>query len=184
MDAAALQHYGFFRRLGLFPVEAGTRRGAAQFLRATEEIFAQPDPVLWLTPEGRFTDVRTRPVVFRPGLAALIARLGSCTLVPLALEYTFWDERLPEILMGCGRPIQVADGRRHTADEWNEIVCTALAETQDELAVLARLRDPAHFETILAGRVGISGVYEAWKRLLAFFTGREYQASHGSIRHS
>ena len=40
MDAAALKHYGFLRKLGLFPVESGTRRGAAQFLRA-----AQRDPL-------------------------------------------------------------------------------------------------------------------------------------------
>ena len=43
--------------------------------------------------------MRTRPAIFRPGLAALVARLGACTLVPLAFEYTFWDERLPEILI-------------------------------------------------------------------------------------
>ncbi len=56
--------------------------------------------------------MRTRPAVFRPGLAALVARLGACTLVPLAFEYTFWDERLPEILISCGQPIEVTDGRR------------------------------------------------------------------------
>lgn len=59
----------------------------------------------------------------------------------------------------------------------------ALAATQDELAPLAKLRNPERFETILSGRVGISGVYEAWKRCVALLTGRVYQGSHGSIRH-
>ena len=184
MDAAALKHYGFLRRLGLFPIEAGSRRGAVQFLRAAEEIFSRTDSVLWLTPEGRFTDMRTRPVVLRPGLAALVAKLGACTLVPVALEYTFWDERLPEVLICCGQPIKVTDGRQYTTEEWNERAGAALAETQDELAALARLRDPAHFQTILAGRVGIGGVYEAWKRVVALLKGREYQASHGSVHRS
>jgi 1-acyl-sn-glycerol-3-phosphate acyltransferase len=184
MDAVALKHYGFLRRLGFFPIETGTRRGAAQFLRAAEEIFSRRDSVLWLTPEGRFTDMRTRPVVFRPGLAALVAKLGNCTLVPVALEYTFWDERLPEILICCGQPIKVSDGREHSTGEWNDRVSAALAETQDELAALAKLRDPAYFETILAGRVGMGGVYEAWKRMVALLTGRQYQASHGSIHRS
>jgi hypothetical protein len=56
-----------------------------------------------------------------------------------------------------------------------------MASTQDELAALVRLRDPANFETILSGRLGISGVYEGWKRLLALLTGRDYQPGHGSI---
>jgi 1-acyl-sn-glycerol-3-phosphate acyltransferase len=181
MDAAALKHYGFLRKLGLFPIETGTSRGAVQFLRAAKEILSRPDSVLWVTPEGRFTDMRSRPVVFRPGLAALVARLDACTLVPMAAEYTFWDERLPEILICCGQPIRVSEGRRQSTEEWNERLCAALAATQDELAALAKLRDPANFETILSGRLGISGVYEGWKRLLALLTGRDYQASHGSI---
>ncbi len=183
MDAGALKHYGFLRRLGLFPVENGTRRGAIQFLRAAHQILSTPNSVLWVTPEGRFTDMRTRPAIFRPGLAALVARLGACTLVPLAFEYTFWDERLPEILVSCGQPLEVTDGKLNSAAEWNQWLEAALTATQDELAALAKLRDPKRFETILSGRVGISGVYETWKRFVALLTGRVYQGSHGSIRH-
>jgi 1-acyl-sn-glycerol-3-phosphate acyltransferase len=182
MDSAALQHYGIFRKLGLFAVEPGTLRGAAQFLRAAREILSTPNSVLWVTPEGRFTDMRTRPAVFRPGLAALVARTGACTLVPLAIEYTFWDERLPEILISCGEPIHIADGQAQTAPEWSARLAAALSATQDELALLSKLRDPALFTTVLAGSVGIGGVYDAWKWLLALRTGRVYQRSHGSIR--
>ncbi|MGC2398987.1 MAG: lysophospholipid acyltransferase family protein [Acidobacteriaceae bacterium] len=185
MDGLALKHYGFLGKLGMFPVEAGTRRGAAQFLKAANQIFSTPDSVLWLTPEGRFSDVRTRPLVFRSGLAALGARFGACTLVPLAAEYTFWDERLPEILLCCGQPIEAGgDGQPHSSEEWNERLAGALANTQDELAGLAKLRDGTRFETVLSGRVGVSGVYEGWKRLLSAVTGRAYQGSHGSIHRS
>jgi 1-acyl-sn-glycerol-3-phosphate acyltransferase len=183
MDEAALKHYGFLRKLGFFPVENGTRRGAAQFLRAAHQILSTPDSVLWITPEGRFTDIRTRPAIFRPGLSALVARLGECTLVPLAFEYTFWDERLPEILVSCGQPVVVTSGQQHSVAEWNDRLAAALAATQDELATLAKLRDPERFETILSGRVGISGIYEGWKRFVALLTGRVYEGSHGSIRH-
>jgi 1-acyl-sn-glycerol-3-phosphate acyltransferase len=183
MDEAALKHYGFLRKLGFFPVENGTRRGAAQFIHAAHQILSTPNSVLWISPEGRFTDMRTRPAHFRPGLATLVARVGACTLVPLAIEYTFWDERLPEILVSCGQPVEVTDGEQHSVEEWNDRLEAALAATQDELAALAKLRDPARFETILSGRVGTSGVYEAWKRLVALLTGRVYEGSHGNIRH-
>jgi 1-acyl-sn-glycerol-3-phosphate acyltransferase len=182
MDAAALKHYAIFRKLGLFPVETGTPRGAAQFLRAAREILSTPNAVLWVTPEGRFTDVRTRPPVFRPGLAALVARTGACTVVPLALEYTFWDERLPEILISCGEPIRISDGQAHTAAEWSSQLAAALVATQDELAALSKLRDPALFSIVLSGRVGIGTVYDAWKRWVALLTGRIYEGSHGGIR--
>jgi 1-acyl-sn-glycerol-3-phosphate acyltransferase len=182
MDAAALKHYGVFRKLGLFPVENGTPRGAAQFLRAAREILSRPHSVLWVTPEGHFTDMRTRPAVFRPGLAALVARTGACTLVPLAMEYTFWDERLPEILISCGEAIKIADGRLRNTAEWSEQLAAGLADAQDELAALSKLRDPALFTTILSGGVGVGAVYDAWKRLLALLGGRAYQGSHGSIR--
>jgi 1-acyl-sn-glycerol-3-phosphate acyltransferase len=182
MDAAALKHYTIFRKMGLFPVEAGTHRGAAQFLRAARAILATPNSVLWITPEGRFTDVRVRPPRFEPGLAALVSRCESCVVVPIAFEYTFWDERLPEILLNCGEPIRIADGQSHTAAEWNTQFATAMARTQDELAALSTLRDPSLFTTVLSGKVGIGGVYEAWKRLLAMVSGRAYQGSHGSLR--
>jgi hypothetical protein len=182
MDAAALKHYALLGKLGLFAVEGGTRRGAAQFLRAGQEILSTPNSVLWVTPEGRFTDMRTRPAIFRPGLAALVARAGACTVVPLAFEYTFWDERLPEILASWGQAIEVTDGSLHSAVEWSDRLALALAATQDELAALAKTRDPARFATVLSGRVGVSGVYEGWQRLRALLSGHAYQGSHGSIR--
>jgi 1-acyl-sn-glycerol-3-phosphate acyltransferase len=182
MDAAALRHYAILSKLGLFPVENGTRRGAAQFLRASEEILATSNSVLWVTPEGRFTDARTRPAVFRPGLAALVARLGTCTVMPLAFEYTFWNEKLPEVLMSWGNPFHIQESAKQTAEQWSEHLTAALEATQDELATLAMQRDPALFTTVLSGRVGIGGVYETWKRLLALISGRAYQGSHESIR--
>jgi hypothetical protein len=104
--------------------------------------------------------------------------------VPLAFEYTFWDERLPEILASYGQPIAVADHPEYCAEEWNERLCAALLSAQDEVADLAKPCDPSRFETIISGRVGMSGVYDAWKRLVALLTGRVYLGSHGSIHPS
>jgi 1-acyl-sn-glycerol-3-phosphate acyltransferase len=183
MDATALAHYGFFKKLGIFPVETGSAKGAAQFLRAAREIFAIPDSILWITPEGRFTDVRTRPSAFRPGMAALVARLGACTMVPLATEYTFWDERFPEILLSCGEPIRVAEAGQHTPEEWNDLLAASLTKAQDELALLSLQRDPAKFATVLGGRAGIGVVYDAWQRVRALLRGRIYRGSHAEVVH-
>ena len=105
MDAEALKRYPILRKLGIFPVEMSSARGAAQFLRTSEAILAAGG-VLWITPQGRFADVREE-LVFKPGLGALAARVPDVTLVPLAIEYVFWDERLPETLLRVGEPLRV-----------------------------------------------------------------------------
>ena len=181
MDSAALKHYGIFRPMGFFPVDNATARGAAQLLRAGRQVLSRPGSVLWITPESQFQDVRKRPIVFRPGLGALMSRSGRLTCVPIAIEYVFWNERLPEILINVGEPLEIADGTMEEARTWTNLLSYAMAATLDELAMLATERDPAAFETILSGAGGIGGVYEIWKRFTCMLTGRPYYHDHGSL---
>ncbi len=184
MEASALRRYGFMRRLGLFPVDNDSSRAGAQFLRSGAAILDHPNAVLWVTPEGHFTDVRTRPAQWRPGVAALLHRSRQCTVVPLALEYTFWDERRPEALALVGEPLTVTDGAAGSADAWQTELLRAMTAAQDELAALAMTRDAARFATVLSGKVGVGGVYELWKRAQAHLSGRPYVPGHGSIPHA
>ncbi|HEY0785223.1 MAG TPA: lysophospholipid acyltransferase family protein [Acidobacteriaceae bacterium] len=170
IDDRSLTRYGILGGLGLFPVEQGTARGAVQFLRAARRILSDPNSLLWLTPQGGFTDVRSRPLVFKPGLASLIKRLDQVTVVPLAYEYTYWDRRLPEILTLCGQPVTFTRGQLDGGSLSGESGITAaltgaLAATQDELAVLAASRNPAHFHTVLGGQPEGSGLAGAWRNL-------------------
>jgi 1-acyl-sn-glycerol-3-phosphate acyltransferase len=181
MDEVALAHYGVFRPMGFFPVDNGTNRGAAQLLRAGAQVLARPGSVLWITPESQFQDVRKRPIVFRPGLGSLMSRTGRMTCVPIAIEYAFWNERLPEILVNVGEPLEIADGTMEDARTWTNLLSYATAATLDELAMLAMERDPEAFETVLSGASGIGGVYELWKRFMCAVTGRPYYHDHGSL---
>lgn len=181
MDATALEHYSIFRPMGFFPVDNASARGAAQLLRAGAQVLARPGSVLWITPESQFQDVRQRPIVFRPGLGALMSRTGRMTCVPIAIEYAFWNERLPEILVNVGEPLEIADGTMEDARTWTNLLSYATAATLDELAMLTMARDPAAFETVLAGSGGIGGVYELWKRFSCAISGRPYHHEHGSL---
>ena len=70
MEAAALKHYGFLRKLGLFPIETGTRRGAASSAatpRGTliQKIVRQPSPatsVRMRIPPMSWPEVAARPI--------------------------------------------------------------------------------------------------------------------------
>jgi 1-acyl-sn-glycerol-3-phosphate acyltransferase len=178
MDAAALEHYGIFRQLGVFGVEMKTARGAAQFLRTGKSI-VESGGVLWVTPQGRFADTRERPLGFKPGLAALAAKLeGGCTVVPLAIEYTFWNERLPETLLRLGEPVTVHGGN---PEEVQEAIEAALLKTMEALKRDAITRDPAAFSLLQDGTVGTGGFYEPIQRMWAWLRRKPFVPAHSAI---
>lgn len=172
MDAEALQRYGILRRLGIFGVEMETARGAVQFLRTGEAVLASGG-VLWVTPQGKFVDARVRPLEFKAGLGALAARLPECTMLPLAIEYTFWDERTPECLLEFGEVVHVNRG-----DDLHGVLEAALLETMEDLKQAAINRRPEAFRTLRAGVAGSGGFYALGQRFMAFVMRREYRAEH------
>ncbi|MDE3103885.1 MAG: lysophospholipid acyltransferase family protein [Acidobacteriota bacterium] len=175
MDAASLERYRILKKIGIFPVEMATARGAVQFLRTGEAVL-RSGGVLWVTPEGRFVDARERPRSFKPGLAGLAVRVAPCTVQPLAIEYVFWDERLPECLLRLGKPVQVAAGESAEAVEARLVA--ALEGTMDELRELALTRSNAGFTVLERGALGVGGAYGLGKRLWAALRGQPYAAEH------
>ncbi len=172
IDADQLKRYAVLRPLGLFPVQTGTVRGTVQFFRVAETVLARGD-VLALTPQGAFTDPRMRPAGLKPGLGALLARLEqrglSATVIPVALEYTFWNQRSPEALVALGRPFGTAPAMPpRTADVWTALLDEQLTTVQDELSALSQHRDEDAFQIVLQGSRGAAGLYGRWQRLRGF----------------
>jgi len=180
IDRAALAKYKVLSRVGLFGVEQGTIAGAAEFLRTARAILAHDHASLWITAQGRFTDVRERPVVLLPGVGHVAAEMSRGIILPLALEYVFWDERTPEALAAFGQPIPVGTAPHTSARGWTRLIADALASTQDRLAADARSRDPSRFATLIDGRVGVGGVYDFGRRVKSWFTGRRFRPGHRS----
>ena len=179
MDAEALERYGILKRVGVFGVEMKTARGAAQFLRTGLSVLER-DGVLWVTPQGRFADPRERPLSFKPGLAALASRVkGGCTVLPLAIEYTFWDERLPETLLHFGEPLRF---NGESAEQVETALRGALLGAMETLESKAIARNPALFDVLQQGRVGTGGFYQFGQRIFARLSGRDFQAAHTATR--
>lgn len=181
MDAIALQRYGLFRKLGFFPVEQKSPRGAVQFLRSARMVLQSPQSLLAVTPQSRFADVRERPVEFEGGLGLLATRVERALFVPLAVEYVFWEERLPEILVRFGDPVAVNHQISATqpAVEWTKYLERRMQENQDALAAEVQRRNPASFEMILRGGAGQGGVYDWWRSVQARFRGETFEKEHG-----
>lgn len=177
IDARALEQYPILRRLGIFPVEMASPRGAAQFLRTAEAIL-RSGGVLWLTPQGRFADPRELPLAFKPGLGALALRLPEVSLVPLAVEYTFWDERLPETLLHAGDPFHITPGK-DTAQATRELE-DALATSMYALQRAAMRREASAFTAIFTGSRGTGGMYAIVRRIRARLRGERLRLDHTS----
>jgi len=182
IDAAMLARYRMFAKLGFFGVEQRSRRGAAQFLRTSEAILQSPQHLLAVTPQSRFADVRERPVKFQSGLGHLATRAERADFLPMAMEFVFWEERLPEILVRFGEPVEVR--REHalafTHDYWTDLFEQKLEAAQDALSLQAQRREASAFKTLLLGGAGQGGVYDLWRALKASLRGESFKKEHGA----
>jgi hypothetical protein len=99
-------------------------------------------------------------------------------LLPLAIEYPFWEEKFPEALARFGEELPASDAGMGPSD-WTAVLETRLEEAQDALAAEALARDTARFEVLLGGSAGVGGVYGVWRRLKARVKGERFRPEHG-----
>lgn len=178
MDAEALSRYPLLGRLGFFPVERDSVAGTKSFLRNCRELLTSPTTLLWLTPGGRFSDVR-EPVEFQAGISHLIHR-GFCGgAFAMAVEYPFWSERYPELLVAFSAGV---DSRAlpENRDDRTRALESVLAATQAALAERAIARDPRAFTTLATGGTGVGGCYDFCRRIVAGLRGRTFHPQHES----
>ena len=182
IDAEMLRRYAFFKKLGFVGVERGSIRGARDFLATMERILGSPEHLLALTPQNGFVDIRQRPVQFASGLGH-IATLGQpAVFVPVATEYVFWEERLPEILVRFGESTETVHSSQpdHDARSFTSRFERNLMAAQDALAVESQRRNAADFKTILRGGAGQGGVYDLWRHAKASLRGQSFSRDHGT----
>lgn len=177
-EAAQLARYRVLARIGAFPVEADTRKGGAGFLRAARSILSRDGRALWITAQGRFGDVRERPLGLKPGIARLPELAPDVVVLPLALDYAFWSERGAEACCAFGAPLRGGDLLRLERPARLARLEAALTDTLDRLSADVRARDPGRFTTLIEGRRGVGGIYDAGRRLAARVTGRRFDPAH------
>jgi len=146
MEAAQLEKFRFFTRLGIFGIDPDDPRSLRALLAHVGRVFAESHrPTLWITPQGRFTDVRD-PIVLRPGAAA-VAAAHDPVVVALAVEYAFWTDGRPEVFLRFATV--PAPSERSTA-AWHRAIQGAMTANGAALAALVTARDEAGFTPLLA----------------------------------
>lgn len=191
IDGKGLEKYRFMEKLGFFGIDPTSRAGAAKFLRVGRAVLETPGAILWVTAEGHFTDPRKRPVRLRPGVAHLAAKAQAATVLPLAIEYPFGQEKQPEMRLAFGTPIRLRaaaddpaegdpDAAPRTSAEWNALLEARLAETMDRLAAMTIAQDHEAMTLLSDGKRGVGGVYDVWRWLRAKVSGQKFDAAHGA----
>ncbi|KPQ09063.1 MAG: HemN C-terminal region [Saliniramus fredricksonii] len=179
IDAEMLEKYGFFGRMGAYGVDLESRRGAQDFLAASADILAHDDAVIWVTAQGRFMDVRVRPLDLKPGIAHLVEIAPHAQYVPVALEYGFWEQRGGEAFVAYGEALCGADLAGMEREARLAYLQDALTRIADRLSEDVISRDPARFDVLIEGKAGVGGVFDFTKRILARLKGERYDPAHG-----
>ena len=95
--------------------------------------------------------------------------------LPLAIEYTFWEERTPEALIEFGEPsTDSGDNPKQTGSgiwkiDWQE--------RRRALAEKAIARQPDRFDVLLDGSAGVGGFYDLARRIRSLVTAGEFESA-------
>jgi 1-acyl-sn-glycerol-3-phosphate acyltransferase len=180
IDAVALKKYDVLSKLGFYPISMDSFGGAADFLRTSKAILNKKSNAIWLTPEGQFTDARKRDVALMPGLAHLFGAIERVVAIPLAIEYVFWNEAKPYMLMRLGTPIDSAEMRSQTKAEVQHFLSDKLRENQSQLesSVIQRRLEP--FKQIHRTAAGPKSLYDFARAFKSILRRKPVQLRHDS----
>ena len=103
MEAANLDRYPAFKRIGTLPLRRDSRMGAWEDLHAAARVL-RPGAVLWIYPQGGRRPAGEQPQRLERGAAHLAVRHeGALRICPVAFRYPFMSEQLPEAMALVGR---------------------------------------------------------------------------------
>jgi 1-acyl-sn-glycerol-3-phosphate acyltransferase len=180
IDSKSLRRYGFFKYLGFYGVEQTGVSGALRFLRTTCSLLGCEHHAVWLTPQGHFADVRERPLRLKAGIGSLATQMPDVAFLPLAIEYTFWTEPRPEILVAFGQPVVPQESSVRNSADWTKFFGSILEAEQDDLAAASQRRNPKDWIILERGASGFSGIYGAWCWLRSLILGRPFVHGHST----
>lgn len=162
MDAKQLERFRLFRKLGCFGIDPDEPASLPLMGDYVAEYFkTDPSPTLWVTPQGRFADVREE-IRIRPGAAATAARADNPAVICMNFEYAFLVDQKPEAFIRFER-VETPEAPSTTG--WHRAMQDAIRRNAAELATLVIARDTDAFEKILGSGTKNQPIYDLWLKL-------------------
>ncbi|MEO0511896.1 MAG: lysophospholipid acyltransferase family protein [Planctomycetota bacterium] len=163
IDLDQFRKFKIFAKLGLFGIAPDHPGASRAFEAYVSQHFADDaKPTLYLTPQGRFTDVR-EAIRIRPGAAAIASKHPGAKVVSVAAEYAFWGEQKPEVFV---RAVEIDAPETPSRGNWQRAITATMQSNADELARLVIQKDAGPFDNLIETKTaGVHPLYNAWLRL-------------------
>ncbi|MGM7702540.1 lysophospholipid acyltransferase family protein [Pseudalkalibacillus sp. Hm43] len=139
MDEKQMKEYRFFRKIGAYSIDKTNKRGILQSLRYSIELL-EHNKCVWIFPQGDIYHLETRPLAFQSGIAYLLKKMPSTTVIPVTLYYSFGVHQKPDVTMTYGEHVRL---------DWNEYT---KKEITFELQKILESQLNEHKELVVSGR--------------------------------
>jgi len=118
-------------KAGAFSIDKKTPKTTLRSMKYCAEFINQEKRSLWLFPQGKIMPPNHRPLEFQNGVSFLARHVKKVNLFPIAIQYTFLRQGLPEVLIDVGKPI-IVDGEidKNTFTDFIEKDFTRILDNQ------------------------------------------------------
>ncbi|MDR1167933.1 MAG: lysophospholipid acyltransferase family protein [Heliobacteriaceae bacterium] len=129
-----LNRFPLLRRGGAYSVNKKSPQTAMQALKYSVDLMADFRNLLCIFPQGIIRPPHYRPIEFQTGLAYIaqkaVQKYGKVNLIPLAIDYCFFRDNRPEVMVKFGKTIELTDPKTDRKKLTSELE-KALQETCD-----------------------------------------------------
>lgn len=133
-----LNRFPLLRRGGAYSVCKKSAQSSMQALKYSVDVIGNLNNLLFIFPQGIIRPPHYRPVEFQTGLAYIaqnaVKKYGKVNLIPVGVDYTFFRDNRPEVMVKFGETIKLTDSTvnrkeyTHFLAKSLENVCDSLAE--------------------------------------------------------
>jgi 1-acyl-sn-glycerol-3-phosphate acyltransferase len=167
MERAQLDRYGFFRQLGILPIDRDNPRRALATLGEIAAMMRGERRVLWIFPQGRIVPNDRRPIEVESGTARLIRMIGDCSIVPVAFRYEMGREELPAAYIRIGEVGRIAGDAMPSLAELNDRLVSTITANLDGLREEMSAESFPGYAELLRGRASINRRWDAVRGKMA-----------------
>ena len=133
-----LNRFPLLRRGGAYSVNKKSPQSAMKALKYSVDVVGDLRNILCIFPQGIIRPPHFRPIEFQTGLAYIaenaVKRYGKVNLIPMAVDYAFFRDNRPEVIVEFGKRIELREGNeldKMSRKELTHYLEHALSETCD-----------------------------------------------------
>ena len=133
-----LNRFPLLRRGGAYSVNKKSPQSAMKALKYSVDVVGDLRNILCIFPQGIIRPPHYRPIEFQTGLAYIaenaVKKYGKVNLIPMAVDYTFFRDNRPEVIVEFGKRIELRKGNeldKMSRKDLTHYLEQALSETCD-----------------------------------------------------